>query len=140
MFVHCHQPVKETFAEYANEFSEKISNIAKNYSRVDIVFDDYKHDSLKSFTRKSRGDGRKSKVSPSSKVPKNWKGFLRNSHNKTELFILLAKSTMEIQISVGLRLFFFQIFANPYGLIPHPTIIKFWTFCHSLLLFCALRT
>ena len=70
MFVHCHQPVNETFAEYANEFSEKISNIAKNYSRVDIVFDEYKHDSLKSFTRKSRGGGRKSKVSPSSKVPK----------------------------------------------------------------------
>jgi hypothetical protein len=23
MFVQCHQPVKETFAEYANEFSEK---------------------------------------------------------------------------------------------------------------------
>ena len=23
MFVHCHQPVKESFAEYANEFSEK---------------------------------------------------------------------------------------------------------------------
>ena len=43
--------------------------------------------------------------------------------------------TMKFQISVGLCLFFFQIFANPYGLIPHPTIIKFWTFCHSLLLF-----
>ena len=35
---------------------------------------------------------------------------------------------MEIQISVGLRLFFFQIFANPYGLILHPTIIKIWYF------------
>ena len=100
MFVHCHQPVKETFAEYANEFSEKISNIAKNYSRVDIVFDEYKHDSLKSFTRKSHGDGRKSKVSSSSKVPKNWKGFLRNSHNKTELFILLAKSIYSIEEAV----------------------------------------
>ena len=50
MFVHCHQPVKATFAEYCNEFSVKISNIAKNYSRVDIVFDEYKLDSLKSFT------------------------------------------------------------------------------------------
>ena len=48
--------------------------------------------------------------------------------------------TMEFQISVGLPLFFSQIFANPYSLIPHPTIIKFWTFCFSLLLFRALRT
>ena len=97
MFVRCHQPVKATFAEYCNEFSVKISNIAKNYSRVDIVFDEYKLDSLKSFTRKSRGEGRKCKVSPSSKVPKNWKGFLRNSHNKAELFILLAKSVYSIE-------------------------------------------
>ena len=48
--------------------------------------------------------------------------------------------TMKFQISVGLRLFFSQVFANPYGLIPHPTIIKFWTFCFSLLLFRALWT
>ena len=27
---------------------------------------------------------------------KNWKGFLRNSHNKTELFIFLAKNIYSI--------------------------------------------
>ena len=58
-FVHCHLPVKETSSDYCNEFSAKISYFAKNYSRVDIVFDEYKLDSLKSFTRKSRGEGRK---------------------------------------------------------------------------------
>ena len=31
------------------------------------------------------------------------------------------------------------LFANPYGLIPHNIIIKFLMFCHSLLLFEALR-
>ena len=70
MFVHCHQPVKVTFAEYANEFSEKISNIAKNYSRVDIVFDEYKRDSLKLFTRESCGDERKAKFHHPAKCQK----------------------------------------------------------------------
>ena len=31
------------------------------------------------------------------------------------------------------------LFANPYGPIPHNIIIKFLMFCHSLLLFEALR-
>ena len=39
-FVHCHLPVKETFSDYCNKFSAKISYLAKNYSRVDIVFDE----------------------------------------------------------------------------------------------------
>ena len=91
-----HQKFKIT-AGYANtDFSGKVSKIASNYRRVDIVFDDYRKDSLKSYTRMSRGEGRRCKVTPSGKVPQNWQSFLRNDDNKMELFILLAKSIYTI--------------------------------------------
>ena len=35
------------------------------------------------------------------KNPKNWKGFLRNSNNKTDLFELLAKSIYDVKTGIA---------------------------------------
>ena len=92
MFVHANPPKSETFSEYTDIFRSKISDNCEKHLRVDIVFDQYVPNSLKANTRSLRGDGRKCKVALNGKVPKNWKGFLRNSCNKADLFKLLAKS------------------------------------------------
>ena len=60
--------------------------------RVDVVFDVYKSDSLKSDTRARRGDGIRQHVSADGKVARNWQQFLRTDENKTELFSFLAEA------------------------------------------------
>ena len=100
MLVHANSPKTETFSEYAKTFAKKISDSTKKHMRVDVIFDQYRNGSLKSHTRSLRGDGRKCKVMPNGKVPKNWKGFLRNSSNKTDLFDLLAKSIYSIETGI----------------------------------------
>ena len=58
--------------------------------RIDIVWDVYTtQGSLKAATRESRGKGVRRRVELSSKMPSNWKSFLRVNDNKTELFHLL---------------------------------------------------
>ena len=70
----------------------KIEKRTEKHFRVDIIFDQYNDESLKTHTRNMRGDGRRCKLAPNGKVPKNWKCFLKNSKNKTDLFESLAKS------------------------------------------------
>jgi len=66
------------------------------YGRVDIVFDVYKKSSLKSETRTKRGQGIR-RVTGTSKTPLNWRSFLRDDSNKTELFHLFADKLFEAQ-------------------------------------------
>ena len=101
MFVHANPPTTETFLEYSKTFAMKIEKETEKHSRVDIIFDQYNDDSLKSHTRNVRGDGRRCKVVPNGKVPNNWKGFLRNSKNKTDLFEFLAKSIYGIETGIA---------------------------------------
>ena len=56
-----------------------------------IVWDVYTQGSLKAATRESRGKGVIRRVELSSKMPSNWKSFLRVNDNKTELLLLLAE-------------------------------------------------
>ena len=85
---------QHTFA--SNVFNSKIDAFAKTYTRVDVVFDQYKSDSLKSYTREVRGSGERQKVTSNGHVPNNWEYFLRNNDNKTELYSLLAKSVYNV--------------------------------------------
>ena len=56
-----------------------------------VSWDVYLPGSLTATTRKKRGKGiRRRVLSPSNTMPKNWKGFLRDDNNKTELFTFLA--------------------------------------------------
>ena len=60
-------------------------------SRVDVVNDVYKDNSLKSHVRGLRGNGGKIyKVDKNTKLPRDWKAFLRNDENKTLLVSFLA--------------------------------------------------
>ena len=64
----------------------------RKVQRLDVVNDVYKEDSLKSHVRGLRGTGgRIHKVDNSTKLPRDWKAFLRNDTNKTLLISYLAQ-------------------------------------------------
>ena len=66
-------------------------------SRLDLVWDVYKSDSLKTMTRDNRGHGQRRHVSDNTKIPRNWKQFLRVNDNKSELFRFLAKYAVDLK-------------------------------------------
>ena len=83
----------KTFGQYAQTFAEFIAKDSKseNLNRVDVVFDRYFPESLKTDTREKRGHGTRISVKETTPICKNWRQFLRVSGNKEELFSLLAK-------------------------------------------------
>ena len=90
----------KTFDEYAREdILSKVESFGAKYKRVDIIFDIYKKSSLKSETRSKRGQGMRRRVTGGSKTPSNWKSFMRDDNNKTELFQFLAEKMCEAQTS-----------------------------------------
>ena len=97
IFVHTNPPKTETISEYSKTFVKKISDTTEKHMRVGVVFDQYSNESIKLQTRKNRGNGVKCKVVLNGKVPKNWKGFLRNLGNKEELFQILANSILNVE-------------------------------------------
>ena len=52
----------------------------------------YVSDSLKQSAQEKRGSGQRRKVFPSTRLPSDWKGFLRIDQNKDELFKFLANN------------------------------------------------
>ena len=87
----------KTFDDYAQKiflpFVEKQLRIAV---RVDIVWDEYIEDSLKSQTRSERGKGIRRRVNGANKLPGNWQSFLRIDENKTDLFSFLAEYAITV--------------------------------------------
>ena len=80
-----------TFDEYFNTvFASYILKHLETARRVDLVWDVYQDDSLKRSLREKRGSGQRRKVLASTRIPVDWKGFLRVDDNKNELFKLLA--------------------------------------------------
>ena len=59
-----------------------------------MIFDVYREDSLKSEERDKRGKGARKRVTGNSKVPTNWRSFLRNDNNKNELFHFIAEKNI----------------------------------------------
>ncbi len=57
---------------------------------MDLVWDVYLASSLKHTTREKRGTGIRRRVLGTTRIPKNWQGFLRVDDNKTELFQFLS--------------------------------------------------
>ena len=87
-----------TFADYVQrEVMPTIEAYSTKYIRTDIVFDVYQNLSLKTETRETRGSGTRRRVSPTGKIPPNWRSFLRNNTNKTELFNFLADQISDMQ-------------------------------------------
>ena len=80
-----------TFAAYAAEvFNSFICRNLQVSPRVDIVWEIYPGNSLKTSARNKRGQGIRRRVLPDSIVPGNWHSFLGISENKEELFQFLA--------------------------------------------------
>ena len=80
-----------TFQTYASmAVLPRLSKLADNALRIDVVFDIYLENSLKNAARSHRGQGSRRRVKSNSQVPKDWKSFLRHSENKTDLFSYLA--------------------------------------------------
>ena len=70
----------KTFQEYVDLiFLPYIQRQFETATRVDIVWDVYKNDSLKASARERRGCGSRRIVLPSAQLPGNWKGFLQDS-------------------------------------------------------------
>jgi hypothetical protein len=88
----------KTFLEYAEiMFLPYLESQLRNTQRLDVIWDEYLYDSLKSMTRKHRGKGTRRRVRPNVKIPGNWAEFLRIDENKTELFAFLAEQTITIK-------------------------------------------
>ena len=86
-----------TFKEYSElVFLPYVHSQLRKTDRVDIVWDEYIPNSLKAMTRQKRGKGTRRRVQPGTKIPGNWKAFLRIDENKMELFAFLAQQCTQI--------------------------------------------
>jgi len=87
----------KTFEEYAAlDVVPTVQAYSSTYKRTDIVFDVYWSSSLKAETRSKRGIGARRRVTDKGKIPPNWRSFLRDNNNKTELFNFLADKIVEM--------------------------------------------
>ena len=81
----------KTFQDYATHvFLPFIKAQLRNVTRIDIIWDVYLEDSLKSPAREIRGRGIRRCVAPSNTIPGNCQDFLRPADKKTVLFDFLA--------------------------------------------------
>ena len=89
-----------TFDDYALKvFLPYVLSQLKRASRVDIVWDQYFDNSLKSQTRSKRGRGIRRRVEASTNLPGNWKEFQQIDANKIELFAFLVKHISQMVIT-----------------------------------------
>jgi len=87
-----------TFNDYAAKvFLPYIEKQLERTDRVDIVWDQYFEDSLKSETRKRHRQGIRCRVEACSNLRGNWQQFLRLDANKQELFTFLARHAVRMQ-------------------------------------------
>ena len=63
------------------------------------MWDAYYPNSIKEYAREKRGEGTRRKVSANTTLPGDWAKFLRNPHNKQELFNFLSNEVGEASIS-----------------------------------------
>lgn len=61
-------------------------------SRLDLVWDTYRADSLKASARAKRGKGVRRRVTAEGAIPSSWENFLREDTNKTQLFKFLSEA------------------------------------------------
>ena len=79
------------FKEYCStKFLGYIETKSRGTRRADIVFDIYKFNSIKGFTRERRSFGSRIKVTENTRLPKKWREFFRVNDNKTEVFGIIV--------------------------------------------------
>ena len=91
------KPVEaKTFQDYAMlVFLPYTKAQLARVTKVNIIWDVYIPDSLKSTARENRGKGVRRRVAAANSIPGNWQEFLRVDENKTELFNFLAHEVVE---------------------------------------------
>ena len=80
----------KTIDEYAETFSQYVVKKFELSARVDVVFDTYLDEGLKSCTCLKCGGGPRCRVTGNMPIPSNWKAFLSVNQNKQELFSYLS--------------------------------------------------
>eukprot|EP00794_Sanderia_malayensis_P013061 gene13061-14405_t len=112
-----------TFKQYASDkFLPFLGQKLRDVKRLDVVFDVYVKDSLKSTARSHRGEGSRKRVKDNYIVPANWNSFLRHSDNKTELFSYLANFSHQ-NLKNGEKSFAITIGSEVLTLPPQDTSI-----------------
>lgn len=90
--VHILKPCQaKAFQEYSDSVFVADVLMSLSTADVDIVWDYYRDNSLKSSVRKKRGSGMRRRVKGDVALPRNWPEFLLSSQNKEELFHFLSK-------------------------------------------------
>ena len=92
----------KTFGDLADSFVKLVlQNFSEHTTRIDVVFDSYKNNSIKSATRAKR----KSKSTPLVRrdiqdrnvpLPQNWNGFISLLENKKALTHFLSNQLMDV--------------------------------------------
>jgi hypothetical protein len=94
--------VVNTFGDFAEHvFLPHIARQLQTVKRLDVVWDVYKAGSLKTHARELRGHGEALRVASSTRLPQNWKTFLRVDANKTGLFTFLAHTLESFELPEG---------------------------------------
>ena len=84
-----------TFSDYAKSLLKALLQEGTGYNRIDVVFDVYDENSIKSAERKRRGDQKLCSYRiyhDNIRIPKNWSSFLSNIENKNEPVRYLVKT------------------------------------------------
>ena len=81
----------KNFDQYASQiFIPYILSQFQKASRIDLVWDRYIENTLKSAARAKRGKGVRRRVVSGTPIPSNWHDFLRVDSNKANLFQFLS--------------------------------------------------
>ncbi|KAG1697674.1 hypothetical protein GQR58_005902 [Nymphon striatum] len=88
--------VCKNFREYEQQiFIPYMSTKFQCSSRLDLVWDTYRTDSLKASARAKRGKGVRKCVVVEGAISRNWQNFLRvDTNNKTQLFKFLSEALL----------------------------------------------
>ena len=76
-------------------FIPYMSTKLQSSSRLDLVWDSYLADSLKSSARAKHGRGVSRRVVTDAVIPVNWQSFLHMDANKTQLFLFLSEAFIQ---------------------------------------------
>ena len=83
----------QTFKEYSDRvFKPRVLKHLESVGRIDVVWDVYLEDSLKSSARERRRSGARIRVEAKAKIPKDWQSLLGVDENKTELSGFLSRN------------------------------------------------
>ena len=86
----------KNFDEYAQDiFIPYMSSKLQTASSLDLVWNSYNPDSLKSSARAKHGKGVQRRVVPAAAISGNWHNFLQEDSNKTKLFGFLSEALLK---------------------------------------------